>query len=113
MFINQFLYCTTYLFKRDLKWQVIFVEHEDNLPYIHTASANGANGTANGTPTETELPTPTSSAPEAGGNPASLALRNALRSVFRSESDAVQRNDSNAQRNDSDLPVFDTPWVYF
>ncbi|XP_047028788.1 protein purity of essence [Helicoverpa zea] len=72
-------------------------------------STNGTTGTANGTPTETELPTPTSSAPEASGNPASLALRNALRSVFRSESDAAQRNDSNAQRNDSDLPVFDAP----
>lgn len=73
------------------------------------SSADGAPGTANGTPTETELPTPTSSAPEAGGNPASLALRNALRNVFRTESDAATRNDSNAQRNDSDLPVFDAP----
>lgn len=78
---------------------------------LFLASSTGGNaGTANGTPTETELPTPTSSAPDAGGNPASLALRNALRSVFRSESsDATTRNDSNAQRNDSDLPVFDTP----
>ncbi|XP_063828894.1 E3 ubiquitin-protein ligase UBR4 [Ostrinia nubilalis] len=63
----------------------------------------------NDTPTETELPTPTSSAPEAGGNPASLALRNALRSVFRTDSSATQRNDTPAQRNDPDLPVFDTP----
>ncbi|CAH0600763.1 unnamed protein product [Chrysodeixis includens] len=76
---------------------------------LGSPASNGTSGTANGTPTETELPTPTSSAPEAGGNPASLALRNALRSVFRSESDAATRNDSNAQRNDSDLPVFDAP----
>lgn len=62
-------------------------------------------GTANGSPTEAELPTPTSSAPE-GNNPASLALRNALRSVFRTD-DAV-RND-NGNRNEQDLPVFDTP----
>ncbi|PZC74948.1 hypothetical protein B5X24_HaOG206881 [Helicoverpa armigera] len=39
-------------------------------------STNGTTGTANGTPTETELPTPTSSAPEASGNPASLAVEN-------------------------------------
>ncbi|KAL0896018.1 hypothetical protein ABMA27_012006 [Loxostege sticticalis] len=63
----------------------------------------------NDTPTETELPTPTSSAPEAGGNPASLALRNALRSVFRTDSSATQRTEAPAQRNDPDLPVFDTP----
>ncbi|XP_026324095.1 E3 ubiquitin-protein ligase UBR4 isoform X3 [Hyposmocoma kahamanoa] len=73
-------------------------------PSSTTASA----GTANGTPTETELPTPTSSAPETGGNPASLALRNALRSVFRTESDSTQRNENTAQRSE-DLPVFDTP----
>ncbi|KAF9412274.1 hypothetical protein HW555_009165 [Spodoptera exigua] len=80
------------------------------LAHICLGGSGGTTGTANGTPTETELPTPTSSAPDAGGNPASLALRNALRSVFRSESsDAATRNDSNAQRNDSDLPVFDTP----
>ena len=76
---------------------------------MHPLPPAGAPGTANGTPTETELPTPTSSAPETGGNPASLALRNALRSVFRSESDATARNESNGQRNDSDLPVFDAP----
>ncbi|CAB3259165.1 unnamed protein product [Arctia plantaginis] len=74
-----------------------------------TPTTSGANGTANGTPTETELPTPTSSAPDAVSNPASLALRNALRSVFRSESDSQPRNENNSQRNDSDLPVFDTP----
>ncbi|KAJ0180973.1 hypothetical protein K1T71_003058 [Dendrolimus kikuchii] len=73
------------------------------------ASSNGNAGTANGTPTETELPTPTSSAPEPGGNPASLALRNALRSVFRSESDSGQRSDTAAQRNDNEQPMFDTP----
>ncbi|XP_060810461.1 E3 ubiquitin-protein ligase UBR4 isoform X2 [Amyelois transitella] len=72
------------------------------------ATATGSPITANGTPTETELPTPTSSAPDAGGNPASLALRNALRSVFRVDSDSTQRNDS-AQRTDSELPVFDAP----
>ncbi|CAH2989845.1 unnamed protein product [Chilo suppressalis] len=72
------------------------------------ASSNGASGTANGSPTETELPTPTSSAPETG-NPASLALRNALRSVFRTESDTTQRTDAPAQRADPDLPVFDAP----
>lgn len=72
------------------------------------ASTTGSAGTANGTPTETELPTPTSSAPETGGNPASLALRNALRSVFRTESDSTQRNENTTQRSE-DLPVFDAP----
>ncbi|CAH0722275.1 unnamed protein product, partial [Brenthis ino] len=69
------------------------------------STTNGNVGTANGSPTEAELPTPTSSAPE-GNNPASLALRNALRSVFRT--DEAARND-NGNRNDQDLPVFDTP----
>lgn len=68
------------------------------------ASTNGNVATANGSPAETELPTPTSSAPD--GNPASLAFRNALQSVFRTDNDA--RND-NVNRNDQDLPVFDTP----
>ncbi|XP_013166692.1 PREDICTED: E3 ubiquitin-protein ligase UBR4 isoform X4 [Papilio xuthus] len=65
-----------------------------------SSTSNGTSGTANGTPTEAELATPTSSAPD--GNPASLAFRNALRSVFRADSEP-------AQRSDTDLPVFDTP----
>ncbi|XP_061383112.1 E3 ubiquitin-protein ligase UBR4 isoform X4 [Danaus plexippus] len=71
---------------------------------VPPASTNGNVATANGSPAETELPTPTSSAPD--GNPASLAFRNALQSVFRTDNDA--RND-NVNRNDQDLPVFDTP----
>ncbi|XP_047533883.1 protein purity of essence isoform X2 [Vanessa atalanta] len=71
---------------------------------VTPAPTNGNVGTANASPTETELPTPTSSAPD--GNPASVALRNALRSVFRT--DDAPRND-NANRNDQDLPVFDAP----
>ncbi|XP_039765320.1 protein purity of essence isoform X3 [Pararge aegeria] len=70
-------------------------------------STNGNVATANGSPTETEIPTPTTSAPEAGTNPASLALRNALRSVFRTDNEAA-RND-NGNRNEQDLPVFDAP----
>ncbi|KAG6463214.1 hypothetical protein O3G_MSEX013738 [Manduca sexta] len=61
---------------------------------------------------ETELPTPTSSAPDAAANPASVALRNALRTVFRSEVDYTQRsNETPPQRNDSDMPVdvFEAP----
>lgn len=75
---------------------------------MYPASAtNGNAATANGSPAETELPTPTSSAPEAGGNPASLLFRNALRSVFRTENDAARAD--NANRSEQDLPVFDTP----
>ncbi|XP_038209068.1 E3 ubiquitin-protein ligase UBR4 isoform X2 [Zerene cesonia] len=71
--------------------------------------AAAAIGTANATPTETELPTPTSSAPDAGVNPASLAMFNAIRRVlFRSESESPQRPENGA-RNEQDLPVFDTP----
>ncbi|KOB59232.1 putative ubiquitin protein ligase E3 component n-recognin 4, partial [Operophtera brumata] len=55
--------------------------------------------TANGSPTETELPTPTSSAPEPTPNPASVALRNALRSVFRSESPAPRVQSETGQQS--------------
>lgn len=87
-------------------YSIIFVLNSSFACFL--ASTTASAGTANGTPTETELPTPTSSAPETGGNPASLALRNALRSVFRTESDSTQRNENTAQRSE-DLPVFDTP----
>ncbi|XP_045509174.1 E3 ubiquitin-protein ligase UBR4 isoform X9 [Colias croceus] len=71
--------------------------------------ATSAIGTANATPTETELPTPTSSAPDAAVNPASLAMFNAIRRVlFRSDSDSPQRPENGA-RNEQDLPVFDAP----
>ncbi|CAG4926444.1 unnamed protein product [Colias eurytheme] len=70
--------------------------------------ATSAIGTANATPTETELPTPTS-APDAAVNPASLAMFNAIRRVlFRSDSDSPQRPENGA-RNEQDLPVFDAP----
>ncbi|XP_072935202.1 E3 ubiquitin-protein ligase UBR4 isoform X5 [Epargyreus clarus] len=68
------------------------------------ASSNGTAGAA-GSPAETELPTPTSTSAEPG-NPASLALRNALRNVFRADSSA--QNEPNGNRTD-DLPVFDAP----
>ncbi|KAJ2946624.1 hypothetical protein O0L34_g12681 [Tuta absoluta] len=74
---------------------------------LGTPSPNGSTNTASGTPTETELPTPTSSAPDSGSNPASLALRNALRSVFRTESDSAPCNENN-QRSE-ELPVFIAP----
>ncbi|XP_068628453.1 E3 ubiquitin-protein ligase UBR4 isoform X2 [Battus philenor] len=67
-----------------------------------SSTSNGTSGTANGTPTEAELATPTSIAPDSSGNPASLAFRNALRSVFRSDSEPVQRSDA-------DLSIFDAP----
>ncbi|XP_069365949.1 E3 ubiquitin-protein ligase UBR4 isoform X13 [Maniola hyperantus] len=70
-------------------------------------SINGNVATANASPTEAELPTPTSSAPEAGGKAATLALlRSAMQSVFRADQEA--RND-NANRSEQDIPVFSTP----
>ncbi|XP_052737360.1 protein purity of essence isoform X1 [Bicyclus anynana] len=69
-------------------------------------SINGNVGSASGTPTEAELPTPTSSAPDAGGAPAH-AVRYAMRSIFRNNNEPA-RND-NANRSEQDLPVFDAP----
>lgn len=74
-------------------------------------------GTANATPTETELPTPTSGAADA--SPASVALRNTLRSVFRTDEAnganaanvANGANAANRNLTDQDLPVFDAPLV--
>ncbi|XP_061716898.1 protein purity of essence isoform X2 [Cydia pomonella] len=59
------------------------------LSYICTITS--AKRSPNASPTETELPTPTSTAPE-GGAHASLALRNALRNVFRTEGEAPARS---------------------
>ncbi|KAI8429562.1 hypothetical protein MSG28_000184 [Choristoneura fumiferana] len=58
-----------------------------------SGAAEGSGGSGNASPAETEPPTPTSTAPE-GGAQASFALRNALRSVFRTESDAAARADA-------------------